>query len=387
MAQLAQTMYSLSNTVRSVQDIFNTMITSRGEVLSLFHNGPAPTNTKHEWFDLQLAPTTYAITSFSTDGDGTGLVFSGLTTGMSAGDIIIWQDATGDNITERVQIASVTNTTTIVVVRDFGSSTGVTLAVGDVGTLIKTAKEGQLKTALTSTAATEPTAVYNYTQILNRLVTISRSMIATNEYGVDALTGNAAMKMENQLSQMLTELEWELRNSIFMGVKYVGSATAARMMGGLDQIIRAGGNINTTGGAVTLDLLNDTAQLVRDDGGELPSVLLMHSAQKRMFANLNTSGTNPLVTVNSADITAGSLVDVIRNDVAGISKIVIDDLMPKDVIYFLNPDYLELNWMLPLGKINATAPGDDAVSEILRGEVTASIRNAKAMAIATGLSH
>ena len=381
MAQLAQTGYSLSNTIRSVQPLFDTLITNRGDALSLFSSGQTPTNTKHEWFDRSLTPTTYAITSFSTDGDGTGLVFSGLTTGMSAGDIIIWKSSTGANISERVQIASVTNTTTIVVVRDFGSSTGVTLAVGDVGTLIKTAKEGQLKTALTSVTGTEPTAAYNYTQIMSRLVTVSRSMLSTWEYGKDKLTGADAMKMQDQLAEQMTSVLWELRNSLFMGVKYVGSATVARMMGGIDQFLAAGGNVNTTGGAITLDILNDTAQLIRDDGGELPSVLLMHSAQKRNFANLNTSGTNPLATVALADITAGTLVDVIRNDVAGISRIVIDDLMPKDTIYMLNPDYLELNWMMPLGKVDATAPGDDAVSEILRGEVTASIKNAKAMGI------
>ena len=378
--------YDLTNPVRYVQPAFDSMIQAYPTLLSMISRGPdwggsagSSTGPKLEWMERSLSQTTFTVASFDTNGDGTGINFAS-TTGMAAGDMVIFESSTGQRRAGAAKIASVDSGTDITISRDYGadSITLDTIVVGDIAKIVKPVAEGSSASESTYTA---PTANYNYPVILQRAVQISNTNLGIPVYGsVSKLSGAPAEKLLDAMDQKMLEIMWEMNNILINGVRAARSTSDTKgMAGGLFQFLTSG-NVNTTGGAISLDHINDTLEDILEDGG-MPGnyALVMNYNQARKISALNTSGSNPIVYVQPRSNVAGEAITQIYGDLPGnIGNVITEPNMPKDAILVVNMDMVEINYLAGRTLVDLDAkdaPADDYVMRRLLTEFTFTIRN------------
>lgn len=375
--------YDFSNTIRSLDDVFVQLVASYPTLIGQIAVGSPVSNHKAEWLNDSLAPTSSAIASFDTDGDGTGVNVAS-TAGFEAGSILRVTSSTGAPRTELIRVASVDSATDLTVVRDYGSTTGVTLVVGDVLTLVATPKnEG---TDASASAGVEPTVDYNYTQIFDRTAKVSRSMQNIAEYGI-------ADMLDYQVKAKMVEIMREMNAAAFYGVRVQRSSSAAGTMGGINQFI-TGGNVIATGGNLSADHINDALEEIFKDGGYSNNYAIVCSEnQARRISALNTSGSNPIVMKQPDDRTFGGYISSFVGDLpvqsGFMAKIIVDPNCPKTSVYVLDMNQLEIAPLQnsALKDMDATPNGADYFARRIIGEYTLKIKNAqKAHALISGLN-
>ena len=375
--------YEYQNKVRSVVEVFDQLRQSYPTLISLIPNGVMTTSTKEEWLEDSLTPTSTTITSFDTDGDGTGINVAS-TAGMRAGAILRFTTSADVSRTEQVQIASVDSTTALTVTRDYGSTTGVTLVVGDKVFLLSSPLNEKSEAGTSS--GQEPDMVYNYTQIFERIADISRTAQAVKKYGIeDAL--------DEQVQVKLTEIMRELNNAAIYGRRVERTSSVNGTMGGLLQYMESG-NIETTGGGITSAIINNMLESIFNDGGFSNNyALLCAENQARKISALNTSGSNPMVQKVESDRNLGGYISTFTGDLPVMdgfqAKIVVDPNFPKDQVAIVDMNRIELAWLTDseLRDFDATPNGYDGFKRRVLGEATIRIKNGKeAHALAKGLT-
>ena len=383
--------YSYSNQERDVSDILSQLIASYPTFLSRVAVGRPTYELKYEWPEEQLTPTESAIASFDTDGDGTGVNVAS-TAGMRAGMILGVRAATGASHTELLQIASVDSATDLTVTRDYGSTTGVTLVVGNILFNIGAPQnEGSTGTA---SDTTEPSIEYNYTQIFERMASLSRSAKEIKIYGIDDA-------LDRKVMEQMTTLMREMNNSAIYGVRVARSASVRGTMGGwLSYVNVTGGNvIDASSSALTEANINDALEDIFEDGGisDRYAILTSH-VQARKISAFNTAGSNPMVMKQNTDRSLGGYIDTFigdlpatRNNGMGsfMAEVIVDPNFPRDMVGIVDLNKVKL---VPLAgstltDSDATLPTYDGFSRRLIGEYTMEVNNGKhAHAVIKGLT-
>lgn len=375
--------YEFQNKVRDLSNVFDQLRVSFPTFLSLIPNGQAATNNKVEWLEDGLSPTQSTITSFDTDGDGTGINLVS-TAGISAGSILRFATSADITRTELVKVASVDSATDLTVVRDYGGSTGVTLVVGDKVFLVSSPRNEKTNPSFSS--GQEPGVVFNYTEIFDRAVSIGRTAIQTNIYGLtDLVNYNVRNKM--------IELMYEMNSAVIYGRKVQRTASENGTLGGVLQFLE-GGNIDTTGGAVSPTILNNMLQSIFRDGAFSNNyVILCADNQARKISAFNTAGNNPMIQKPYSPMgdTFGGYVSQFIGDLPAQTgfqaKIVVDPNFARDQVAIIDMNRIELRAMQALKDMDATTPGMDGVARRMLGEYTLVVKNGQqAHALATGLT-
>lgn len=361
-----------TNTIRDVSALFQHIVTDRPGLLPLIPTRGRAEAIKHEWLEQQSSPTTYAIASFDIDGDGTGINFAS-TTGMRADDILSFTKATGAGVTELVRIASVDSATDITVVRDYGSSTGVTLEVGDIAYLSRPNYEA---TEAGADINEEATANHNFCQILERTAKVSKTANTVGIY--DNLSKRMAM-LQQAIETQMRDLAWEKSIALFKGrkVERAPGSNLKGTFGGLEQFVT---NTNSTGGALSYDLFNAGFQAMFEAGGVATQLACVGNIEQvRRISGFNTAGTNPVVNIGEQDSTGNTITRVIADFKLGQTNIqanvVLDPQVPKDQLYLL--DLSQIGWfpLRPMISEPATPPGADFTAVRLLEETTLQVRN------------
>lgn len=375
--------YSYSNLKRDLSDMLSTIIKAYPTFLSLVEIGAPALATKHEWLERQMTPTESAISAFDTDGDGTGITVAS-TAGMRAGSILGVRKATGASVTEQVQVTTVDSTTELTVVRDYGSTTGVTLVVGDILFIVSSpANEGSTGTAQDTG---ESTAAYNYTQIFERMASVSKTAQAVKIYGVeDALDD----KVEEQMLLLMREMN----NQAIYGRRVVRSASAQGTMGGILQYL-ASGNVTAVGGALTATAINGLLEDIFEDGGVSDNYAIVCAQnQARYISALNTAGSNPTVMKQSTDRSFGGYISSWVGDLpvqtGFMANIVVDPNFPKDQLAIVDMNRVKLVPLVDrsLTDEDATLATYDGYSRRVLGEYTMEVKNGTtAHGLLTGLT-
>lgn len=376
--------YELGNEVRNVQEAFNLLVSQAPALISLIRVGAPARATKEEWTEYSLAPQSTTIASF--DGGtatGTGINVAS-TTGMEVGQLLRFESSAGADRGEIVKIASVDSSTDLTVVRQYGSYPGsaVTLAVGD--SVINVSKPKNEATSASATDNTEPSVNYNYTQIFERTATLSRTAIQTAQYGV-------ANELSFQIQTKMKELMFEFNSSLIYGERVQRSASQNGTFGGILAMIR-GGNTDTTGGAISKTILNNLFEACFSDGNVSNNyAILCAPNQARKISAFNTSGSNPIVSVQQDAKTTGGYVQTFVSDLPAangfMGKIVVEPSFPKDKIALIDLNNIEIAYLQPFGISDATLPGYDGTMQRVLGEATVRVMNGtKAHGIATGLT-
>lgn len=363
-----------TNTIRDMNNAFEALIVDSPSVLGLVGVGAPVTNNKVEWLDQQISPTSFAITGFDTDGDGTGVNFAS-TTGMLANDIVYIESATGVKRYEVMKITSVDSATDTTMERDYGSTSSYTLVVGDV---LKVTRPHNEASTATADSNVEPTAAYNYTEIKDRVAKLSRNAATAGIYGLNPQAAVNTL-MNQAIEYQMTELMWDWNRSFYNGVKVARSATEAGTMGGVFQFLGAG--TDKSAATLTQTMINDQFATIFGNGARARNyALVCNTFQARKISGFNTSGTNPLTTVSSGSNTSGQLITQLNGDFADVEgafggRIIVEPELAQDVLLFLDLDKLKHRYWATLTDKDATTPGADFEQRRLLMEVSLEVKN------------
>jgi hypothetical protein len=391
---MTQNSYDFSNPIRDVSLEFDTLIASSPSFLKLFGSlgqsmnpitgAPIVTNTKYEWINDPMTQYSSAITAFDTDGDGTGITLAS-TTGFEAGSIIRFEAAAGSSKTELAQVTSVDSATELTISRDYGSTTGVTLIVGDIVILNSTPRneDSDVGYAIKHQSSID----FNYTEIFDEVANLSATAMASASY-------DNATAMAVQVRAAMIRLARKLENALIHGVRVQRTSSVAGSLGGLIQYISgAGGNIDATGGNLSQTLVNNVIEDILQDGGMLINPMILCAPnQARRFSALNTSGSNPTVFKENTDRTVGGYTtafvgDLTLEDQGIVAKIFTGQNFPKDKVAIVDMNSVSLQTMRGLASKDATTNGTDGRKERILAEVTLEIKNATTgHGIITGLN-
>jgi hypothetical protein len=375
--------YEYQNLIRDVVETFNQLLVSFPSLISLVQTGPNATNTKHEWLEDSLAPTSTTITSFDTDGDGTGINVAS-TAGMRVGSILRFTSALDATRTEQVQVASVDSATALTVTRDYGGTTGVTLVVGDNVYLVSSPLNESTEAG--DGVGQEPTTAYNFTQIFERVAKVSLTGQNVDMYGL----GNA---LNYQVKVVMDQIVREMNAALIYGRRVERTSSVAGTSGGILQYLE-GGNIETTGGAITPTIINNMLEAIFADGGFSNNYAIVCAEnQARKISAFNTAGANPVIQKSESDRNFGGYVSTFTGDLPVMSgfraAIVVEPNFLADQVAIVDMNSVELNWLQnrSIKDVDATPNGADFVRRRVLGESTFSIKNGtKQHALATGLT-
>jgi hypothetical protein len=374
--------YEWQNKVRDVNEIFMQLISQSPVFAALIANGAGATNTKVEWLEDQITPVNTAITGFDTDGDGTGVNVTS-TTGIKANSILRFTTAADVTRTELVKVASVDSATDLTVVRDYGGSTGVTLVVGDLVYLVSTPKTSS--TSPEYDVSQEAGTAFNYTQIIDRTARVSKTSEAVKMYGLSSALNNA---VQFQMAQMA----YDLNNSAIYGRKVARSATEPGSMGGVLQFLE-GGNIDTTGGAISSTIINNLLESIYLDGNIVKDLaIICNTNQARKISTFLTAANQP--TINKPDVpnqSAGFAISKVYGDLPLNAQfgatVAVDPQFPKDQLAIIDLTKVNWRWLRGMTDENAAGNGDDYYARRILGELSLEVKNGTTShGLATGLT-
>lgn len=233
---------------------------------------------------------------------------------------------------EQVWVSAL-STTTLTITRGFNGTTAATHDSAAVMTRVSRARvDGD---DADDSPSTEVTSSYNYTQIFQRTVNISRSKAKVNMYGITNLE-------DYEIDKYMKEMMIDLSMLPYYGGRSAGTEnTVARSAGGLGTFIT--GNVTyatstgATGGtaqALTRKNIDDTFALVFADGGNANLALTTAYAQRKI--NDFYEG---FVTTERSEQLGGILIKKLVNPINGnVVDIAVDRRCPSGQLWLLTTD-------------------------------------------------
>jgi len=319
-------------------------------------------STRHEWLEDSLNPNSTMI------NDGSGYNTSATTLTVDDGDIFRVGDLVRPDASDEIMQVTAQTSTTITVVRGYGSTSAASLVDDQVLTVIgHAALEGDDAAAPMSQLRSR---LENYSQIFTETVSISGSMDAVSLQGVDR-------EFDYQVINRLRELMRQLEQSVISGVKAAstgqGSASVRRTMGGILNFI-AGSNAviqDESAAALTEAKLNQAIRACWERGGR-PNAIVVNGFQKRKISSFISSG----LRYASNDTNLKQMVDTYESDF-GVQRVILSRWVPADKVLLLDLDKIQV---MPLAGRSfhvkpLAATGDFRRAQVL-GEYTLEVQNA-----------
>ena len=356
---MAQFEYSYSNQKRDLTDILSTVIAEQPKFISLFGTAPDAIQRKHEWLEDQIAPRTLTVVSIA-----------GLTITASATDVaklLVGTTLTiaNDPALFRVTVLDSTTTFTVVLASANGSDTTAPTAA-DVMPIVSTPMIEASSNANGEQQYRESNTAYNQTQIIRKLVQLSRTSMGIGVYGIEN-------SLATQLNFAMQQVARDMNKMALFGARVAGTASVKGEAGGLYTFATA---LEIDADTSTFDnyIINDASQAITDEGG-MPSVIICNPGQARVISALNADKVN----IVRADSTRGEYVANVVNDMTGANQIIIADYdIPDTQAWVLDPAGLAIS-NLSNGRISdedTTTKGFDGIQRTILGELTFEFKNA-----------
>lgn len=315
-------------------------------------------STKVEWLEDELAP-------LSTTTGGT---MSSDTTAMTIGDAYYLRQGHVILIDSEYILVTSVSSDSQTITRNWGG-TQATHASGATVTVVGNAHvQGEDSAASTTMDVTAP---YNYTQILEDQVKISRTQQKILQYGVND-------EYDYQVDKKFKEQLRLLEKALFYGQRQVGSATASAGMGGLPTFVTD----NTTAmadAALTRKAFDDAVQAAWEDGGT-PDLVVCNAWVKRKI----TSFYEPNVRTTRLEKRGGVTISEVETEF-GVLQVLMDRWCPSTSLYILQSEYVGVLPFDPFFEEPLAKDGDYTLGHVV-GEYTLVVRNDKAHALISGIS-
>lgn len=343
-------------------------------VLGFTDDGNPVTQTKHEWDEDELNPTTITgnrILEGDVSATGSALVLAASTTGRVTAGTLLRDQLSGK--TEVLQVTAVSGVSATVT-RGYGNSSQEGHASAAVWDIIANARpQGMSGPKDESTIRDRK---YNFTQIFSKGVRLTGTAIAIKHNGI---ASEDAYQIANRVKELLRELD----RAVIMGYRSATqpSDTAYGSMGGLIDYINSAssGNQNSTAETFTPSVVNAMAKQVWDDGGE-PDLLVVGGTQKQKVSAFDKEYRR--TTLDSRR--AGFTIEEFVTDIDGRTlQIVVERWMPIDTALVLDSSRIMIKSMQTRGFFleRLAKTGDFSPWQIV-GEYTMEVKNAdKAHAI------
>lgn len=310
------------------------------------------TSTKVEWIEDELVPGSDALAATAITADTYITVDN--RTYFKTNDLIRIDD-------EYMRVTQYgTTAATLEVERSWGTpaagqhSDNATVLI--LGTL---PAEGSDPTSGINFQRTSP---YNYTQIFQDEVEVTRSEEKEAKYGVSS-------EKAYQMAKRMKENAIKFERNIILGTRNQDSSGERRSFGGLDFFITTGVDSTTT--VITETLLVNQLQNAFDRGGSV-DILAVGGTQKRTISAFS----NTLVQLTRDDQVRGSIVEWIDSDFGRI-YMVLNRWVPTRFAFGLEKQFIDVVWFDRWFAEDLAKTGDRRQSQLVC-EATMRIKNEKA---------
>jgi len=238
---------SLEDTaVRDVSELmFAALNVHPGTLINLIASEKPVANRKHEWVEQTLNPSKVTLVAKAVTGVENGDTETVFKTSaadaalLTEGDLL--KNVTA-NVNEILQVTAVDSSTyEHTVVRGYGASAGSTdHSAGDEFEVMPARQEGS---SIGSDRTRDRTTRYNWTQIFDTAVKISRTMMNTQMYNVPDEFKNSLM---NRTLELKNQINYAMINSTAIEGGGSPSSTVYGSMSGIIPMLLTGGDIEAT---------------------------------------------------------------------------------------------------------------------------------------------
>lgn len=364
--------YNFQQQVRQMQANVDLILTKAPVLFGLIGAGEALTQTKFEWQNDYLNSDT-GIVKTAAAADVTELV-------LEAGEARKFtENALVQNGLEVLRVVSVDELANkITVQRGYDATTPEAItAKAELKVIARPRPEGE--DTFRKNEINDRLVSFNFSQIFSRYASVSRTQQQVNTYGVEN-------ELDYQVNLRLQELIREANNSLIYGRKYIGSGQQPRSTGGLFAFAsEQGSHVQQFGGKeIDAKSLNDAVEQVFVRGGSANTILCAPNVARQI-----TKLGGDTVRTTRQDTAAGYQILSFVSDLPGgaISSVVVDQNMPKDRALLLDTNNIKVRYLTPIYDQDATLPGGDYFSRVIRGELGFEIKNAKeSIAVLSGIS-
>ncbi|PEE49778.1 SU10 major capsid protein [Bacillus cereus] len=364
--------YNFQQQVRQMQANVDLILTKAPVLFGLIGTGEALTQTKFEWQNDYLNSDT-GIVKTAAAVDVTELV-------LEAGEARKFtENALVQNGLEVLRVVSVDELTNkITVQRGYDATIPEAItAKAELKVIARPRPEGE--DTFRKNEINDRLVSFNFSQIFSRYASVSRTQQQVNTYGVED-------ELDYQVNLRLQELIREANSSLIYGRKYIGSGQQPRSTGGLFAFAsEQGSHVQQFGGKeIDAKSLNDAVEQVFVRGGSANTILCAPNVARQI-----TKLGGDTVRTTRQDTAAGYQILSFVSDLPGgaISSVVVDQNMPKDRALLLDTNNIKVRYLTPIYDQDATLPGGDYFSRVIRGELGFEIKNAKeSIAVLSGIS-
>jgi len=281
----------------------------------------------------------------------TGLTSGTTTTTFTPSSLYIMQP--GDLWEIESEIVWVSSVTTGIptVTRAYMGTTAATHASGSDALRVGRARiDGDEADASPQTAVSSS---FNYTQILQRTVEITRTKQKMAQYGISD-------PMSYEIDKKMDELLMDLCKMPYYGGVIEGSSSAARTAGGLKSFITTN-STNVASAALTRDHIDDLLQAIHAAGGDPDLILCGSFAQRKI-----NSFYEGFITTERSEALGGNKITQLQNPISGSIIDVLPDLhCPADELWVLESDKIAYFAFDPFFYEDLAKVGDAEKGEVI----------------------
>lgn len=361
MANVAQT-YDFKDQIRQMQANVDVILTNAPVLLGLVGVGDALTQTKFEWMNDYLN-SDLAIAAAAADASATEI-------SLEPGDARKFAvNALVQNGLEVMQVTAVDEANNkITVVRGFDATTPEAIAAdAELRVISRPRPEGE--DVFRKNEINDRLVSFNYSQIFSRYAAVSRTQQQVRTYGVED-------EIDYQVNLRLQEMIREMNNSLIYGRKYIGSDSQPRSTGGLFAFASEQGskNVDMGNNEITAKALNDAVEETFKRGGMVNTIVCAPNVARQ----ITKLGGDTIRTTRQETATGYQILSFVSDLPGGaVSSVVVDLNMPKDRALLLDINNIKTRYLTQTYDQDATQPGGDYFSRVIRAELGFEIKNAK----------
>lgn len=317
-------------------------------------------STKVEWMQDEMLSLTSALAASATS-DTTEVSVTAGTGDRFRDGLVILVDL------EYMWVSGV-STDTLTVTRDIGGTQATHAASAAVEVISNARVEGHASTDGTWVDISAP---YNYTEIFQDEVKVSRTQRRIQQYGI-------ADEFDYQIAKKFKEQLRLVNKAVYRGQGSAGSASAPRMWYGLKALVTTN-TLANSGNALTQELLEDYVQAAWEYGGA-PKSIWCSGHNKRKISSFYQG----YVRTSRDEKRGGVTISEVETEF-GVMAVVLDRWCPKDEVYILDDEFVGFLAFDPFKYEPLAKDGDYDKGQVI-GEYTFVCKNEKAHAVISSLA-
>jgi hypothetical protein len=315
-------------------------------------------STMYSWLEDTLAPLSTALAASVTTT--TTAITVDNANYLRPGDLL--------EVDDELILVTAVSSDSATVTRDYAGTSAASHTTQTVNIVSRAMVEGADSD---TDLYTQVVDLYNYTQIFEGQIKVSRSQNKLAKYGMGA-------EWDYQVQKRFVEQVRLLEKTLFYGRRDAGSSTTPRTMGGFRQYISTN-TASLSSAALTQKDLEDKIQSAWEYGG-MPDLIVCNGWVKRKISSFYAGA----VRTTRTEGTGGVVIDNIETEF-GTLGMLMSRWCPSDELYVLSSEYVGILPFDPFFDEPLAKDGDYEKGHIV-GEYGFVVKNEKSHAHIIGIS-